>query len=132
MELNSCTISIGSNTEDREFQINKAIDYLGNHLSECRFSSVYETEACNGRDKPYLNAVAHGFTSVTYEALVKFLKKWESDCGRTAVESCEGIIPIDLDIVIWNGIIKRQRDFDRLYFNKGYRELLANGTYETM
>ncbi len=132
MDLNSCTISIGSNTDDRRVQIEKAIEWLGSFLKKSQFSTIYETEACNGKDKPYFNAVVHGYTTSTFENLVKKLKNWESSAGRTRIESCEGIIPIDLDVVIWNGVIKRQRDFDHLYFNRGYRELLANGSYETM
>jgi 7,8-dihydro-6-hydroxymethylpterin-pyrophosphokinase len=67
-----------------------------------------------------------------YDTVVKFLKDWEAECGRTQVDTLEGIIPIDLDLVIWDEHIKRPKDFERHYFNLGYRELLAKGAYETM
>lgn len=130
--LNTCTIGLGSNTPDREFQIQQAIEHICGYLQNCAVSSVYESEAFNGKDKPYYNAVIHGSTSHDYETVISFLKEWEASCGRTQTQTFEGIIPIDLDLVIWDEHIKRPKDFERHYFNRGYRELLAQGVYETM
>ena len=127
----SCTIGLGSNSPDREYQITRAIEHICGSLNKCLVSSVYETEAINGKDKPYLNAVILGFTPHDYDATVSFLKEWEAECGRTEIGNMEGIIPIDLDVVIWDEHIKRPRDFERNYFNLGYRELLSKGAYET-
>lgn len=129
---NSCTIGLGSNTPDREYQISQAIEHICGYLNKCAVSSVYESEAFNGKDAPYMNAVIHGYTAHDHESVVKFLKDWESQCGRTRTDTFEGIIPIDLDLVIWNEHIKRPKDFERHYFNRGYRELLAQGAYETL
>ena len=132
MDNNSCTIGLGSNTPDREYQIKKAIEHICGYLSKCDISSVYESPAFNGKDKPYLNAVIHGYASQDYDSVIKFLKDWEASCGRTQVDTLEGIIPIDLDLVIWNQHIKRPKDFERHYFNRGYRELLAKGAFELL
>ncbi len=126
----SCTIGLGSNTPDREFQINQAIDHICGYLTKCSVSTVYESEAYNGKDAPYLNAVVHGLSPVGSAALIKFLKDWESLQGRTRVSSEEGVVPIDLDLVIFDSRILRPKDFERHYFNKGYRELLANGAFQ--
>lgn len=128
---NSCTIGLGSNTPDREFQINQAIEYICGHLHKCSVSSVYESEAFNGKDKPYFNAVVHGYTPDSQENVVRMLKDWEKESGRTQEKSLEGVVAIDLDLVIWNEHIVRPKDFERHYFNRGYRELLAQGAYET-
>ena len=45
----SCTIGLGSNTTDREYQITKAIEHICAYLQKCSISSVYESEACNGK-----------------------------------------------------------------------------------
>lgn len=129
--LTPCTIGLGSNTEDREYQITKAIEYLLGSLNKCAVSSVYESDAFNGKDKPYLNAVVHGYSSHTYVDTIKILKTWEAEHGRTMEQTLEGIIPIDLDLVIWDSRIMRQKDFDRHYFNQGYRELLAKGAFQS-
>ncbi len=126
-----CTIGLGSNTEDREFQITQAIEHLCGYFHRCAVSSVYESEAFNGVDKPYYNAVLHGYTNHSYEDVIKFLKAWEEECGRTQLQNMEGNIVIDLDLVIWDSRIKRPRDFERHDFNKGYRELLAKGAFQS-
>lgn len=128
----TCTIGLGSNTLDREYQITQAIEHICGFLNKSSVSSVYETEALNGKDDAYMNAVIHGYTQHDYDTVVKFLKDWEAECGRTKLGSAEGIIQIDLDLVIWDEHIKRPKDFERHYFNRGYRELLAKGAYETM
>ncbi|MCM1075840.1 MAG: 2-amino-4-hydroxy-6-hydroxymethyldihydropteridine diphosphokinase [Bacteroides sp.] len=130
--LNSCTIGLGSNTPDREYQITRAIEHICGYLQKCSVSSVYESDAINGKDKPYMNAVIHGYTTHDYDTVVKFLKDWESESGRDRIKSIEGEICIDLDLVIWDEHIKRPKDFERHYFNIGYRELLSKGAYETM
>ena len=97
-----CTIGLGSNTEDREFQITQAIEHLCGYFHRCAVSSVYESEAFNGVDKPYYNAVLHGYTNHSYDDVIKFLKAWEEECGRTQLQNMEGNIVIDLDLVIWD------------------------------
>ncbi len=129
---NTCTISLGSNSPDKESQIKKAVDHICEYLKNCSISSVYETEAINGKDDAYLNAVIIGSTNADYESVNKYLKDWEAECGRTKSDSQNGVVVIDLDLVIWDEHIKRPKDFERLYFNQGYRELLASGAYETL
>jgi hypothetical protein len=41
-----------------------------------------------------------------------------------------GQVSIDLDLVIFDSRILRPKDFERHYFNIGYRELLANGSFQ--
>lgn len=128
--LTPCTIGLGSNTEDREYQIAQATEFICGTLEKCAVSSVYESPAFNGKDKPYLNAVIHGLSPLSEEELIGKLKEWESLHGRTQVKTFEGVIPIDLDLVMWNTRIVRPKDFERHYFNVGYRELLVKGAYQ--
>lgn len=122
-----CTIGLGSNTPDRETQIKEAIEHICDYLSKSSVSAIYESPAVNGKDAPYLNAVIHGLSPVGSAALVNFLKDWEKSKGR--VEGAHGEVPIDLDLVIFDSRILRPKDFERHYFNRGYRELLANGAF---
>lgn len=125
----SCTIGLGSNSEDREQQINQAIEHITTYLNKSVVSSIYETEAVNGKDAPYLNAVIYGISPVGSVALNKFLKEWELSHGRTPESHADGVVTIDLDLVIFDSRILRPKDFERHYFNIGYRELLANGAF---
>lgn len=132
MNQHSCTIGMGSNTPDREEQIQSAVNYLKTLLNDLAVSEIYESPAYNGKDKPYLNAVVHGYTDRSIDCINNRLKSWEEKQGRTPEMRAEGKVPIDLDLVIWCGRIMRQADFERHYFNVGYRELLAKGAFETM
>ena len=126
-----CTISIGSNAPEREKYVERAIEHLRNHLTKCSVSSIYETDAINGKDAPYLNAVLYGQTSLNVASLVKFLKDWETEEGRSRdMVAGDGCVLIDLDLVIFNSRILRPKDFERHYFNIGYRELLADGAFQ--
>lgn len=126
----SCTIGLGSNAPDREAQINRAIDFLHGYLSKCSVSSIYESAAINGTDSSYLNAVVHGRSSVNSSTLVRHLKDFEKAMGRNQESKEKGVVPIDLDLVIYDMRILRPKDFERHYFNIGYRELLANGSFQ--
>lgn len=132
MTDNSCTIGLGSNSPDRDKLIKTAISSLEQYLASSQVSSIYECPASNGKDAPYLNAVIHGMTPHTQEELVAHLKRLEVDAGRTDQLREQGVVPMDLDLVIWNFRIIRPEDFQRIYFNIGYRELLSKGAFETM
>lgn len=125
-----CIIGVGSNTADREERVNRAIEHVCHFLTKCSVSSIYESEAINGKDAPYINAVIHGFSPISSNALVRFLKDWEAHEGRRQDDVTKGEVPIDLDLVIYDSRILRPKDFERHYFNIGYRELLANGSFQ--
>lgn len=125
-----CTIGVGSNTPDREARLNRAIEHVKHFLIKCSVSSIYESDAINGKDAPYLNAVIHGLSPVNSTALIKFLKDWEIEEGRRQDEVMNGQVSIDLDLVIFDSRILRPKDFERHYFNIGYRELLADGSFQ--
>lgn len=103
---------------------------MSKFLTKCSVSSIYESDAINGKDAPYLNAVIHGLSPVNNTALVKFLKDWEMQEGRRQDDVANGEVSIDLDLVIFDSRILRPKDFERHYFNIGYRELLANGSFQ--
>lgn len=132
MTQNSCTIGLGSNAPERDKLIKDAIQALKQYLEQSQVSSVYECPASNGKDAPYLNAVIHGMTSHTQSEIVAHLKELEVQAGRTPELREKGIVPLDLDLIIFNFRILRPEDFQRTYFNIGYRELLSSGAFETM
>ncbi len=130
--LTPCTIGLGSNSSDRKDQIDNAIKYICEMLADAHVSEIYECEAINGIDAPYLNAVVHGNSPLGIEELKGYLKDWESKQHRddTLDENGKHEVNIDLDLVIFDSRILRPKDFDRLYFNKGYSQLLAEGAFQ--
>ncbi|MDE6079195.1 MAG: 2-amino-4-hydroxy-6-hydroxymethyldihydropteridine diphosphokinase [Duncaniella sp.] len=128
--LTPCTIGLGSNTPDKAERIEHALNFLKELLSDCSASDVYESEAFNGVDAPYMNAVVHGHSPLSYEKTLACLKDYEEQQGRRKEEAEGGVVSIDLDLVIWDFHIKRPKDFERHYFNHGYAQLLAHGAFQ--
>ena len=122
-------VGVGSNAPDRTEQIHKAIKMLEEMLEAAVASEVYETIAISPEEaSPFLNAVVAGVTHKTHDEVIAACKAWERQNGRA--DAAPGIIPIDLDVVIYNGKIVRPTDFERSYFNIGYRQLLAQGAFQ--
>lgn len=121
--MNTLTISIGSNSKDRDWQIKNCIEWLKSILKDTKVSSIYNSPAVSGADPDYMNAVMNGKCKETFDKIIAKLKEYETVCGRTPASKLEGIIPLDLDIVLWNGIIIRERDYNHSYFQKGWIEL---------
>lgn len=120
---NAVVLSIGSNSADREAQMTNCIAWLRGIATLTKLSSVYNSPASNGKDPDYLNAVAEIATALTHPELTKLLKDYERQCERTPQSKSLGSIPIDIDIVMWNGEVLRQKDFAQYYFAKGWDEI---------
>lgn len=130
MKSTVAVISVGSNSDDRSQRVELAIEFLREILRDTHVSSIYETEDFHHNNKaPYTNAVVVGKTVISQDALNLSLKEFEQHAGRDEKARTEGHVPIDLDIVIWGGRIIRNNDFERPYFNIGYRELLSDGAF---
>ncbi len=121
--MNSIVLSIGSNSRDRQWQIEHAIEWLNKHFSNIKMSSIYNSEADNHRDADYLNVVIKGDCKLDFETIYQKVKEYENVCGRTPASKLTGNVPMDLDIIIWNGKIIRPTDFTKAYFQKGWTEI---------
>ena len=113
--MNKLVISIGSNSKDREWQVENCIKWLKSKLSGVSHSEIYNSAASNGKDP---DKCREDFAEIN-----KKLKDYESVCGRTPLSKQTGEIPMDLDIIIWNGEIVRERDFNQEYFQTGWQQL---------
>lgn len=126
-------VGLGSNVADRESIITAAIKKLTDTFVNVSVSPVYETPEYgkeNGDGCRYCNAVAIGSTDMESGQFVEWLKAREAEAGRTHIAGMEKNIFLDLDLVVWDHMVLRKTDFERPYFNIGYRYLLANGALE--
>ena len=87
-------------------------------------SNFYETQPYgpNSGTLPYINAVAIIETSLKAEEIESELKEIENDGGRDRTD-VNHLITIDIDLVMWNGIILRPHEIDRDYFARGWKEI---------
>lgn len=124
--MNRLILSIGTNSADREWQMSQAIKRMKQLFKKIVVSDIYEVPAHNGVDAPYLNAVMVATTSMSLEETNGLLKQWEALCGRTPVSKLQGVIPIDIDVVVWNDEVMRPVDYSRSYVSLGISRLLAS------
>ena len=121
--MNILAISIGSNSNDKEKQINNCLLWIKANFDFIAVSDIYNSPATNGKDPDYMNAVAIIKSEESHQNLVKNFKDYESSCGRTDDSKIKGEIPIDLDIVIWNDKIIRNKDYNQEYFKIGWKQI---------
>lgn len=117
-------LSLGSNCSDKIIQIRKAFDWL-NTLSSTpvKASDIYETHALNGVDADYVNVVCVCSVDSDIDVFNQSLKLYEKGNGRTPESKITGVIPIDIDIVMVDGNVVRQKDYIQEYFQKGWNDI---------
>lgn len=113
---------LGSNCDNREEHIRQAVlwlDAIGNIIQR---SSYYETPDQTGRGDRYGNTVVELEFEGCCNTLNEKIKDYELSSGRDAECRRQHLVPIDIDIVIAEDRVLRERDFKSNYFKKGYSE----------
>ena len=102
----------------------KARQCLGKVFSDISYTSEMWTEPMSSsRRELYLNQLAEGYTDQTFEELNLWLKSIEKDFGRTATKRQLGIVPIDIDILEYDGKRYHEGDWQRPYVTSLIGEL---------
>lgn len=91
-----------------------------------RNSPIYATPDCHGGQREYMNAVVAGTTFLAPEELERICKDYEIGSGRDSAARAAGNVPVDVDLVVYDGCVLRDKDFRCEFFLKGYRILLDN------
>ncbi|MDE6652398.1 MAG: 2-amino-4-hydroxy-6-hydroxymethyldihydropteridine diphosphokinase [Paramuribaculum sp.] len=115
-------LSIGSNHENCLAYVEQASSRLQSVLTDWKMCSPYKTEAINGVDADYLNAVAVGYWNGDEESLNQICKSIERALGRTRDNKSHSV-EIDIDLVCFDDDILRPADYAREYFSIGFKEL---------
>lgn len=124
--MNIVVLSLGCNSSDCQNRMRLCVEWLNTVFCDFKVSQIYETPAINGKDGNYLNAVAACCTDMNYDTTYQLMKEYEINSGRTIESKKNGEIPIDIDIVIWNDEILREKDFKQSYFQIGWSMLKNN------
>lgn len=109
-------LCIGSNVDNAAILIAAALSRLS-LLGEIDTSDVYPSGS------GYLNCVASLRTSLPVQSLVDEAKIIEKELGRTPIDKASGIVPIDIDVVVYDGVILRPADASSIYFTTGLQTL---------
>jgi len=127
MNTNSCkhtvTLCVGANFCGQS-NVSYALDCLESSLEDIVCSGIYTTPAEGNSIGEYTNAVVSGTTEMDYDSLVVLTKALELEFGRDDICRSKGLVPLDVDIVVWDGEVKRPRDYRSSYFRIGISRLL--------
>ena len=118
--MNKVALSISSNVPYGTDAIRTAAAWLRTLLCQFRISSTYSTKS---RTATYCNAVAVGTCHNTADQLDQLFKAYELAHGRDAKARQEHVTPIDIDIVVFNGTVLREWDFNQQFFKIGWTQL---------
>jgi len=116
--MNRAVISLGSNVADKKNILYNTMSHLGVTVIEA--TPPYIDVQDNVAQDPYINIVAVIESPVDHNTLQRYFKQLERDAGRCSGDKATGLVPLDIDIVLFNGDIIRPADFSRAYFKHGY------------
>lgn len=116
--MNKAIIFIGSNIE-AEKNIKKALDILSVENVVVKQTEFIKTKPWGGiQQEDFVNGAVLVRTYHTLEGLDKYLKSLEDRLGRDRRREKFGPREIDLDVVVWNGIIVDKDYYERDFMKK--------------
>lgn len=108
-------IVLGSNHE-QEKNVGFAMNQLSQNFPGVRFSRLLWTEPIGMENSPrFVNALAIAFTDLPEPTVVSVLKGIERQCGRTKEEKSQGIVKLDLDLLLYGDTRRKEEDWERDY-----------------
>ena len=106
MAVHELYIGIGSNLGDRQANILAALQRLRARAQITAVSAFYESEAAHGASGPaYLNVAAALRCELDGEAFKRFAREVESAVGRARGTRWLAPRPIDIDLLIFDGVV---------------------------
>ncbi|OIP85076.1 MAG: hypothetical protein AUK44_00595 [Porphyromonadaceae bacterium CG2_30_38_12] len=115
--MNTAIVMLGSNY-NKEDNIEIAKAKLNEYFEILRESSLMHTEPIGQKYKTkFLNQAVQLFSDESARDTIRHFKNIENDLGRSAQTNIAGVVPIDIDLIFWNGKQKRS-DYDKYDFVK--------------
>ena len=97
---------------------------LKKHFSTIRFSEEMDTEAIGSRFlSRFSNQVASFETTISTEEVRVILKQIEHDLGRLPEEKPQGVIRIDIDLLMYDDCVLKPADLERDFVKEGLKSL---------
>jgi 2-amino-4-hydroxy-6-hydroxymethyldihydropteridine diphosphokinase len=95
-------LGLGSNLGERQYNLDRALNFLSQRLKIDKVSSVYDTEPMGNTNQPrFLNLVCQVYTGLEPMALLTLVKGIESKLGRLPHHTSDEPRPIDIDILLY-------------------------------
>ena len=123
MNQHTCFLCLGSNFY-RIAHMAYAQRELKKHFPAIRFSKEMETEAIGSRFlSPFSNQVASFETTLSSEEVRAILKQIERDLGRLPEEKSQGVVRIDIDLLMYDDSVLKPADLERDFVVEGLKSL---------
>lgn len=120
-----CFIELGSNEHSGRI-LQNVRKVLQNYFPDITFGIVRKTRPVDF-DFPcpasFFNQSGRFNTSLSEEDVHCILKRVETEHGRKPEDKICGIVRIDIDLLIYNGRILKEKDLTRDYIRAGLEEL---------
>ncbi|WP_029523202.1 2-amino-4-hydroxy-6-hydroxymethyldihydropteridine diphosphokinase [Persephonella sp. KM09-Lau-8] len=98
-------LALGSNIGNRQENINQAIKFLSTKILDIKQATIYESKAIGYENQPdFLNTAISGYTDLSPEELLKFIKQVEEQTGRIK-RFRWGPREIDIDILFYGNLV---------------------------
>lgn len=119
--MHQIVICLGSNLPDRADRVLAAAEHFESLLlPNVHRSQILVSDDFTGIGAPYANMVLRGLCRHSLEAMIAEASRYETAGGRTPNSKADGVMPIDVDIVIYNGHILKPQQYRRAYFQALY------------
>lgn len=118
-----CFIELGSN-EPSDRIIQDVREVLRNCFPGIVFGRTLKTAPVDfDFPRPFYNQSGCFTTRLSQEEVLRVLKRIETDHGRTPEDKACGIVKIDIDLLIYDGVRLKEKDLQREYVRAGLEEL---------
>ena len=125
MNLHTCLLCLGSNL-DGAIRLSAARSVLRSHFPDIRFSEELVTEAIgSGFLSPFHNQVARFETPQDAESIRTLLKSIEQAQGRLPEDKAQGIVKLDIDLLMIDDQVLKPKDMEREFVKQGMEELIS-------
>jgi dihydroneopterin aldolase/2-amino-4-hydroxy-6-hydroxymethyldihydropteridine diphosphokinase len=100
-------IAVGSNI-DPEHNVLQGLRALAQTARVAGISTLYRTPPIDRPDQqPFINGVVEILTDLSPEDLRQLLRAVEAQLGRVRTEDKYAARPLDLDLIVYNGLVRR-------------------------
>ncbi len=129
--MNTAVVCLGANTTDALPRIGQALVFLQGCATVNADSGCYPTEPeYEAAANPYQNRVLVLATDIGYEELYSRSKEFERAVRAELPAGSAGLVNTDIDIVVWNGEVKKPLDYASRYFSLGMSLISHKAEYE--
>lgn len=124
--MHKVLLALGSN-HDAPQAMTHAIRLLSHRLTDLRPTGQLQTVPVGIDSCPFTNRLATGYTTEDVPSLITALKRIEYQCGNRKRLRKDGIIIMDIDLLLYDGTRYHPHDWERTYI----QQLLSQTDIET-